>query len=107
LGRLLINLFGRLPLQSNDYNFCTGRPLSLKAIGALICDEMQQVHPILIKQDGLNPEYSGNPSKLFAEIGGFEFTPIEMSIKSLANYFRENLSKMNLDRFKRAINEQK
>jgi GDP-L-fucose synthase len=100
LGRLIVDLLSRDSLVLGDYNFCTGRPLYLKEIGNLICKEMGQEAPIVVKQEGFNLEYSGNPDKLFSNIGDFKFTPIRDSIKKLADYYRGNMSTSDLMNFK-------
>lgn len=104
LGRFLVSLLPKLPLRFNDYNFCTGNPLSLREIGLMIQDVMGQEKPITIKQDGFNPEYSGNPGKLFSEIGNFEFSPIKDKIIELADFYNKNMTPLDIKRFKDGLN---
>jgi UDP-glucose 4-epimerase len=104
LGKFLVDLLPKLPLQSNDYNFCTGNPISLRELGLVVQQVMGQKQSIIIKQDGFNPEYSGSPKKLFSEIGQFSFSPIQNKINELANFYQQNMSQADLEKFRNSIN---
>jgi len=94
LCKLLVILFDKMPLKDCDYNFCTGAPIYLKDIGLIIQELMHQKEKIIINENGLNSEYSGNPSKLLNEIGGFEFTPLKDSIQKLISFYNGKIGKI-------------
>jgi UDP-glucose 4-epimerase len=96
LAIFLEGLIFKLPLNSVSYNFCTGKPIYLSELAAMIMTEMNLDGEINIKEPGLNPEYSGSPKKIFDELGHFEFTPIKQSIKSLINFYKNYLTEDNL-----------
>lgn len=104
LGKFLVELLPKLPLLYNDYNFCTGNPLSLKEIGLLVQEVMGQQQSIIIRQDGLNPEYSGSPKKLFSEITEFSFSPIKNKIIELVDFYKVNVSQVEIDKFRNSLN---
>ena len=104
LARFILEIIDKKSLISNDYNFCSGNPLYLSKIASMIQAEMGQECQIIIKQDGFNPEYSGDPSKLFSEVGVFKFAPIRDKIHQLANYYRKNFTKSKIKDFKGSLN---
>ncbi len=104
LAKFLVDLLPQLPLQSNDYNFCTGNPISLGEISLLVQDAMDQKQPIIVKQDGFNPEYSGSPLKLFSEVGEFSFAPMKNKIIELVDFYRTNMNQTALDKFRNSLN---
>jgi GDP-L-fucose synthase len=96
LASFLEGLILKLPLNSISYNFCTGKPLYLSEIAKVIKSEMNLDGETMIKESGLNPEYSGCPKKIFDELGDFEFTPITQSIRSLVNFYKAHLTEDDL-----------
>ena len=61
---------------------------------------MKNSEEIFIKNPGMNPEYSGDPSKLFNEIGKFSFTPFESSISKLIEFYKKTMTPEDLEIFK-------
>ena len=53
---------------------------------------------VIIKNKGLNPEYSGDPSRLIKEIGNYSFIKHSDSIKEMVNFFYKKFS-INNDYF--------
>ena len=104
--RIISRLLDLDNLMHSDYNFCTGKPVLLSEIAQLIQIEMCNKKPILIKNPGRNPEYSGDPSKLFNEIGHFNFTPIDQSIQSMAKFYRQTMTEDQLQLFIKLTNAQ-
>lgn len=45
---------------------------------------------IVIRQEGLKPEYTGDNTRLLAEAGGLSLTPMRTAVRELAAYYREN-----------------
>ena len=56
---------------------------------------------IIVKNEGMNPEYSGDPSKLFNEIGEFKFTSFDESITNLIHFYEKSLSKDDINNFRK------
>ena len=50
---------------------------------------------IVVAQDGLGMEYSGDNNLLRTEISGLNFTPIETSIKNLYDWYQANIAALN------------
>ena len=53
---------------------------------------------VVIKNKGLNPEYSGDPGRLLKEIGHYNFIKHSDSIKAMVNFFYKKFS-INNDYF--------
>jgi len=97
----LHSIVDRIPFNSVSYNFCSGNPLSLVNLANIIKDQTGVNDEIIIKNEGMNPEYSGDPSKLFKEIGEFKFTPFNESIKNLIQFYKENLTAKDIEAFRK------
>jgi GDP-L-fucose synthase len=77
-------------LKYKDYNTVTGRAVSLYSIACIVKKISNKDIDIIIKKDGLNKEYTADNSRLIKEIGNFDFTDLEYSIKKLYIWYDEN-----------------
>lgn len=77
------------------YNLTTGRTIDLVSIAQKINEISDFESEIIIKNPGLNKEYSGDNSRLMKDIK-FKFTPMETAVKELFSYYRSLLP--NIDR---------
>ena len=100
------SIIEKLPLTSVSYNFCSGNPISLLSLAGTINKLMDNSSEILVRNSGMNKEYSGDPSKLFNEIGGFEFTSFEDSIESLIEFYKKSLTSEDIENFKQNSDKQ-
>ena len=91
-SRFLHSVLGKLPLSSMSYNFCSGSPVSLINLAEIINKLMSNSTDIIVKNPGMNPEYSGDPSMIFDEIGEFDFTSFESSISRLIEFYKKTLT---------------
>lgn len=72
------------------YNIGTGIKIDLMTIANLINEVANKKSEIIVKNDGLNNEYSCNNNKLMSELGNsFKFTKINESIKNLFNWYEK------------------
>ena len=69
------------------YNVCSGKPVKLSDLAKIIKDVMSVNDDIIIKNSGLNPEYSGDSTKIQLEMGQFDLMPHSSSILNMVNYF--------------------
>lgn len=77
------------------YNVCSGKPIKLSYLAKKIKKIMDVKKEIIIKNQGLNPEYSGDPSRLLREIGKYSFIKHNDSIKEMVNFFYKKFSLNN------------
>jgi|TARA_B110000037_G_scaffold159063_1_gene179460 GDP-L-fucose synthase len=100
-SRFLHSVLGKLPLSSMSYNFCSGSPVSLINLAEIINKLMSNSTDIIVKNPGMNPEYSGDPSMIFDEIGEFDFTSFESSISRLIEFYKKTLTDEDIEIFRR------
>jgi len=84
--------------QHKSYNITTGKPIDLVTIAEKINKIGKFKSKIVVKNPGLNTEYTGDNSRLLSEIGNFEFTPFELALRDLYSWHEKNLE--NVDKKK-------
>jgi len=72
------------------YNLCSGEIYDRKSLAKKIIKASGKNLKIIIKNKGIDKEYSGDNSLLLNEIKNFKFTPIDDSIKDLYNWCDQN-----------------
>ncbi len=72
------------------YNICSGNVYDHQSLAEKIIKVSGKDLGIKIETESLGREYSGDNNLLLQEMGGFEFTPIDSSIKELYNWYRQN-----------------
>lgn len=79
------------------YNITSGVTLDLVSICKMInsCSDFES--EIIVENEGLNLEYSGDNRRLLNEIGDFHFKSMEESIKDLRDYYQNLLPEINAD----------
>lgn len=93
-------LITNVSLKERSYNLCSGQSTSLRKLADTIADAIGYQGKIIVKEEGKNPEYSGDPSKFFNEFGAFNFTPHTTAIKNMVTYFKaefERSEEMKVD----------
>ncbi len=76
--------------EKNVYNVCSGKAVDFKTLAEMIVKISNKRLDIIIKEDGLGREYSGDNASLLQELNGFKFNSIEDSIKELYNWYLAN-----------------
>lgn len=76
------------PLK-NTYNVCTGKTLDFLTAANIINKIEEDGNDVEIKNDGMNPEYSGDNSRFVKEFGDFDFTDPRESIKELYYWYKD------------------
>jgi GDP-L-fucose synthase len=77
--------------RQKTYNVCTGCSVALTEITALVADASAQVSgrktEVSVMSDGLGPEYSGDNSRMLAEMGGYRFWDLQDAIRDLYAWY--------------------
>lgn len=94
----VIEHFLRATASYKAYNIGTGKKISLVELARLIKNITGNPHPIRVKNEGLNPEYTCDSSRLRNEIPGIKFTEHSVAIKSLYLWYRERIDFLDKDR---------
>jgi UDP-glucose 4-epimerase len=95
LVRILEYFIGHKP-KHKFYNVATGQTADLLTIAREINRISGKPSEIIVKNDGLNTEYSADNARLLREIRGLSFTPREKALERLHAWHKNNLSKVNL-----------
>lgn len=74
-------------MMHRTYNLTTGRAIDLIAIANKINEISDFNSEIIIKNPGLNKEYSGDNSRLMREVK-IKYTPMESAIQELFTYYK-------------------
>lgn len=84
--------------EYHDYNVCSGRRYLLSDLASYIksLSEREDL-PILIAKEGLNKEYTGDNTRLKAEMGTLNPEPIENSITKLYNWYLNQLDNIDIE----------
>jgi UDP-glucose 4-epimerase len=104
-ARFLQMLLPQLPLADVSYNFCSGKPVSFVYLAESIKKVMRVKTDIIIKNEGMNTEYSGDPSKILNQFPEYSFTLYEDNITKLVDFYKKTLTKDDIDIFGKALSE--
>ena len=80
-----------------SYNICAEKSIDLLSIAKIIQMVDGNKISINVKEEGLNPEYSGNNSLFINEFGNFNYTPLKQAIEELYSWY-SNKNNIVLDR---------
>jgi len=84
----IVEMFmARDPLQ-RSYNICTGQNVDLLTLAHIIQDIDGKNLPIVIREEGWNPEYSGDNTRFIKEFGVFHFTEHAKAIRALYDWYK-------------------
>lgn len=72
------------------YNVTSGNPIELVSLAEKIKARSKKDSPIIIAQDGMGVEYSGDNERLRKEILHINFTPVDEAIDRLYRWYTEN-----------------
>jgi len=73
------------------YNVTPDEPVELIELARLVLDVCGKQIPVVVARDGMGTEYSGDNSRLRAEIPNLTFHPLRDAIADLAGWYRENI----------------
>ena len=74
--------------KHHDYNVCTGIPVRLSEIAAILREQCGSPFPVRVKCDREKLPYTADNSRLLGELGPWNFTDISLGIAELWAYYR-------------------
>jgi UDP-glucose 4-epimerase len=96
----LIRWFIENEAQHKAYNVCSGRPVALTELARMIArvagSVSGRVPDVSILGAGMGGEYSGDNSRMLAEMGGYQFWDMEDAIRDLYEWYERN-SEIDVD----------
>ncbi len=81
--------------KHKHYNVCTGQPVALLDLAEMINGVSGLGREIQIAKAGWQSEYSGDNSRLLAEMGQFHFADKKRSIEAMWNYYAEHIDEFD------------
>lgn len=86
----IAEIFVKKDARQRTYNICTGKSIDLLTLAEIIKEIDGKGLPIIIKQDGLNPEYSGDNTLFLQEYGLFDFIEPKKAISELYSWYKDS-----------------
>jgi len=83
----IVKWFIEHPASHRAYNVCTGTPVQLSDLAKIVADVSKRNPEIAIREPGLGTEYSGDNTRMLAEMGSFRFTGFTESIGELYRWY--------------------
>lgn len=80
------------------YNVCTGNKIDLYTLACIIREVTNVSSEIIVGEEGLNLEYTGDNGRLMQEINGYKFTDYYESIGKLTDFYKRNIDKIDKDK---------
>ncbi|MFI3300265.1 MAG: NAD-dependent epimerase/dehydratase family protein [Candidatus Gastranaerophilales bacterium] len=96
----IIEFFVKSNPSQNIINVTPTKSISLLEIANIINDISDFKSEIMIKDESLNFEYTGDNNRLLKEIEGFEFTSYKKGLKKLFDTLKEKYIKLNIGIYK-------
>ena len=73
------------------YNVCRGDKIDLYSLACMVREILNIDCEIIVGEQGWKPEYTGDNTRLLAEIGDYQFTDFRESIGELCEYYKDNI----------------
>ena len=80
------------------YNVVPDETIDLLSIARKVNGISGSSLPTVVKNPGMGNEYSGDNSRLRAEMPGFKFTPMEKSLRELYGWYKQNKGALDVKR---------
>jgi GDP-L-fucose synthase len=81
--------------RAKAYNVCTGRSCSLGDLAHMVAKVSGKNPEIVVREEGLGREYSGDNRLLLEEIGGYEFRDLSQCIRELYAWYESRKDKID------------
>ena len=83
--------------KEKTYNVCTGQTYDLLTLAKKVLEISGKNLDIIIKNEGMGKEYSGDNSRLLKEIGNYTFREIDICIKELYQWYLNHMDSIDKD----------
>ena len=79
------------------YNVCTGQPVALTKLARLVADISERDPRISVMTGGMAAQYTGDNSRLLAEIGRYQFSDGRAAISELFSWHEQRQSRIDIE----------
>jgi len=83
--------------RHSEYNVTPDQSVELLELAGLVRDISGKNLPVLVNEQGMGTEYSGDNSRLRSEMPGLSFTGIAAAVEALYGWYRDNLLRIDRD----------
>lgn len=91
----IINHFISRPLRRSAYNITPDNSIELLQLASLVRNISGKDLPIMVAEEGMGVEYSGDNSRLRREMPELRFTAIEEAVKELYTWYELNIDRID------------
>lgn len=84
----------------HHYNVCTSQVIDLFSLAKMINEVSGIEREIIIREEGMKTEYSGDNSRLITECGNFQFADKKETIQTLWEYYKEHIDEIDIEQLK-------
>jgi UDP-glucose 4-epimerase len=96
----VVEFFVNNKTKNRIFNVTPTESIDLLTIAGHINNTSEHKSEIHVLNHGIGVEYSGNNQKILSEIGNFQFTPPEVSIRDLYGYYKERVDSLDAEAVK-------
>jgi GDP-L-fucose synthase len=82
--------FIRHDARHKTYNVCHRRTFTLRELAGIVAEASGRSAEIIVRNPGMQPEYSGDNSRLLAELGDYEFRDMRRAVGELYAWYAAN-----------------
>lgn len=95
---LILEKFIERQCSFQNYNICTSKPVELIDLARMILEVVGSgdAPDIVVKNEGVGPEYSGSNARFLKEFGQFEFREHKAAIADLGRWYLEHLEELQV-----------
>ena len=86
----IVKIFIDKDSRHRSYNICAEESIDFLSLAEMIKQIDGNKASIIVKEEGLNPEYSGDNSRFINEFGKFDYTNHEDAISYLYNWYSDS-----------------
>ena len=77
------------------FNITPDSSVSLLEIARLVVEIAEKPLPVVVAEEGMGMEYSGDNSLLKKEMGSITFTPLESAVRELYGWYSQNITSLD------------
>ena len=94
----IVEIFMERPYTHKSYNIVTGVPIDLVSIAKIINSISDKPSEIIVKNPGLNTEYTADNTRLTREFKTVAFTPFEDALQELYRWYQSIINTIDRDK---------
>jgi len=83
--------------QHTAYNVCSGSPVALTELARIVAEVSGRNPAITVRTGGMGAEYTGDNSRLLAEMGGYQFWDLRHAVRDLYSWYQRHESTLDAE----------